>query len=582
LLLEGSDLQELLAQVREEHGARAKIVSAERVRAGGLTGLLRAERYELTVELPDEAGTTDAVTTAGAPDKSPATASAAPAAMAASATPAASGASAASAASATTTAGNGTGSAPRGAGATAAPPVPVGPIATANRAAIAGSTPKPANASRQLTAAPRPSNPPAPGGARTPSDNGQAEHGPDVDELLTLLEQRETSTPDSSSVGGFDEVLAELRGTNGSATASAPATPAAAAPAAAEPAAPVASASNGTATTPGRPLTAAGEPLSDETIEFSLDPIFAPASAAADPSVSAGPAGSALSGTGPGSGPAGTALAGTALAGTGSARTASATAAPHTAGRMATPRATTKARPLSPDPTHPNRFVPYPDFDQPPAASNALPALLADLGLPDRVLQRLPQGESYASIVRALLDEPPAPPLPTGPGMIITIIGELTGALAVAEDVARILRLDAGRILIASESPQVGRHIADPGDAGRQAVRLRGGDQPRIVCVDSPGPTSWVQQVVIALRPDAVWCAVDATRKPADVARQLRSLPRVDALAVHALEATADPASPLALGVPVAMLDGQPAGPHGWAALLCRRLFEEEESGVHR
>jgi hypothetical protein len=54
LLLEGSDLQELLAQVREEHGARAKIVSAERVRAGGLTGLLRAERYELTVELPDD------------------------------------------------------------------------------------------------------------------------------------------------------------------------------------------------------------------------------------------------------------------------------------------------------------------------------------------------------------------------------------------------------------------------------------------------------------------------------------------------------------------------------------------------
>jgi hypothetical protein len=56
--------------------------------------------------------------------------------------------------------------------------------------------------------------------------------------------------------------------------------------------------------------------------------------------------------------------------------------------------------------------------------------------------------------------------------------------------------------------------------------------------------------------------------------RQLRSLPRVDALAVHALEATADPASPLALAFPIALLDGQPAGPHGWAALLSRRLFE--------
>jgi hypothetical protein len=214
------------------------------------------------------------------------------------------------------------------------------------------------------------------------------------------------------------------------------------------------------------------------------------------------------------------------------------------------------------------------------AEDTELVARLAGLGVPDRVLDKVAGGEAYPAIVRALADEPMAPGLPTGPGMIITIIGELTGALGVAEDLARILRLDATRILIASESPQVGRHIADPGDAARQAVRLRGGDQPRLVCIDAPGPTAWVQQVVMSLRPDAVWCAVDATRKPADVARQLRSLPQVDALAVHALEATADPASPLALGVPIALLDGQPAGPHGWAALLSRRLYEEEHSGV--
>jgi hypothetical protein len=256
---------------------------------------------------------------------------------------------------------------------------------------------------------------------------------------------------------------------------------------------------------------------------------------------------------------------------------------PTAATRATAARATAPARtrPLSPDPRRPNHFLPYGDLETIPSES-PLPQRLADLGLPQRVIDRLPLGEAYPSIVRALLDEPSAPPLPSGPGMIITIIGELTGALAVAEDIARILRLDADRILIASESPQVGRHMADPGDAGRQAARLRGGDQPRLVCVDAPAPTSWVQQVVVALRPDAVWCAVDATRKPADVARQLRSLPRVDALAVHALESTADPASPLALGVPVALLDGQPAGPHGWAALLSRRLFEEEFAGGDR
>jgi len=247
-----------------------------------------------------------------------------------------------------------------------------------------------------------------------------------------------------------------------------------------------------------------------------------------------------------------------------------------------TPAATTPApriartRPITADPgLLPDLSLDFPDLDL--SQDNELSARLADLGVPDRILQQLRGGEAYPAIVRALENEPIAPGLPTGPGMIITIIGELAGALGVAEDLARILRLDPTRILIASESPQVGRHIADPGDAARQAVRLRGGDQPRLVCVDAPGANGWVRQVVAALRPDAVWCAVDATRKPADVARQVRSLPRVDALAVHALEATADPASPLALGVPIALLDGQPAGPHGWAALLSRRLFEDEE-----
>ena len=147
-----------------------------------------------------------------------------------------------------------------------------------------------------------------------------------------------------------------------------------------------------------------------------------------------------------------------------------------------------RTRPLSPDPRRPNHFLSYGDLETIPTES-PLPQRLADLGLPQRVIDRLPLGEAYPSIVRALLDEPTAPALPSGPGMIITIIGELAGALAVAEDIARILRLDADRILIASESPQVGRHIADPGDAGRQAARLRGGDQPRLVCVDAPAPT---------------------------------------------------------------------------------------------
>jgi hypothetical protein len=53
LLLEGRDLEELLGQVRDEHGPDAKIVSAEKIRSGGIGGLFGHPKYELTVEIQD-------------------------------------------------------------------------------------------------------------------------------------------------------------------------------------------------------------------------------------------------------------------------------------------------------------------------------------------------------------------------------------------------------------------------------------------------------------------------------------------------------------------------------------------------
>jgi len=53
LLLEGTDLAALMAHVREELGAGAKVVRAERVRTGGLAGFFAREHFELTVEVPE-------------------------------------------------------------------------------------------------------------------------------------------------------------------------------------------------------------------------------------------------------------------------------------------------------------------------------------------------------------------------------------------------------------------------------------------------------------------------------------------------------------------------------------------------
>ncbi|WP_449064816.1 hypothetical protein, partial [Planomonospora algeriensis] len=55
MLLEGSDIEELLSQVRDEHGPGVSIVSADRVRTGGFAGFFARQRYELTVEVPDPA-----------------------------------------------------------------------------------------------------------------------------------------------------------------------------------------------------------------------------------------------------------------------------------------------------------------------------------------------------------------------------------------------------------------------------------------------------------------------------------------------------------------------------------------------
>ena len=54
LLLEGEDIEAVLARLRDTHGPDAKIVQAELVRSGGVAGFFAKRRYEVTVEVDDE------------------------------------------------------------------------------------------------------------------------------------------------------------------------------------------------------------------------------------------------------------------------------------------------------------------------------------------------------------------------------------------------------------------------------------------------------------------------------------------------------------------------------------------------
>ncbi len=63
LLLEGADIESVLSQLRDSHGPDAKIVQAELVRTGGFAGFFAKRRYEVTVEVDDDAAARPAPST---------------------------------------------------------------------------------------------------------------------------------------------------------------------------------------------------------------------------------------------------------------------------------------------------------------------------------------------------------------------------------------------------------------------------------------------------------------------------------------------------------------------------------------
>src|SRR5207237_5845543 len=54
IVLEGPKLEPLLEQVHDEYGNRAKIVSANKVRTGGLGGFFAKQHFELSVDVGED------------------------------------------------------------------------------------------------------------------------------------------------------------------------------------------------------------------------------------------------------------------------------------------------------------------------------------------------------------------------------------------------------------------------------------------------------------------------------------------------------------------------------------------------
>jgi len=518
LLLEGSDIQQLLAQIRDEHGPSAKIISADQVRNAGLAGLFGRPRYELTIEVEDDPGQPTAPPGAGpgaAPGTGPGTGP-----------------------------GVGPGTGP-GVGPGAGPGVARadGSAATAPQRADAS----PAESLLALVDAQewsmRPFDKAATGtaGAPLPSANTPAVNTP-VWGPAPAMNVPMVNAPAGAPAPtlNFAQVLAGFGlPTPISAPPAPPAAPAAPPAAAGPPVAPVG---------PVPEFTRTGlEQFATITL-----PGFAPLP--------------------------------TAVAATG-APPAATPPTPPTAPAAPQP---TVAAPAAPQPTAAEPAAPAaivsPASRTPRDPSVRLRTALARLGMPPDLLDRIDDTDSYLALVRLLDSLPPAAQAPTGAGEVLVVVGELASAAAVAGTVSQTLGLPLARTLVAAATIagtgiHPSRRLADPEHAADRVARLREGDSPLIVVVDAPADgtgSEWARAMVQALDPTVVWAVADATRKAPDTRRYLSGLGRVDALAVHAVAVTADPATVLALDAPVVLLDGQPATAHGWAALLCRRMAEAE------
>ncbi|MHB1486048.1 MAG: hypothetical protein ACYCS7_14080 [Acidimicrobiales bacterium] len=245
----------------------------------------------------------------------------------------------------------------------------------------------------------------------------------------------------------------------------------------------------------------------------------------------------------------------------------------------------------------PTRIVPaQAEPSAAPVVSVITGALLA-VGLPtnllpaNSVLERLEtlidarDGVNDLSVaLTRVFEELPSPPnLPTRPGALVAVVGEIRRARRLAELLACELGLDPGEVAVASSSiPRGGiaNHLlvrtAEAAAECSPTWRLT----PRVtmVAVDAPlagGSRSWARHVLWALSPTAVWGVADATTKIEDVVAWARDLERFDAVALEGLTSSVSPASVLGSPLPVARLDDHPATPALWAAVVAERMMSE-------
>jgi len=206
---------------------------------------------------------------------------------------------------------------------------------------------------------------------------------------------------------------------------------------------------------------------------------------------------------------------------------------------------------------------------------------LVKMGLPATYVPAAPSAAAFEAALRSSLSRlPAAPAIPKTVGSVVAVVGERGAAMELARELSAEAGLDPDTITLATRRRVPARMpenlvITGSEDALEKRRSWRRRDRPSVVVIDAElaaDKPAWAYHVLAALEPEATWGVVDATRKTEDVSAWLNNLGGVDALAVNDIDATTTPAAVLQLDVPVGRIDGRPASPALWAALLTERL----------
>jgi hypothetical protein len=215
------------------------------------------------------------------------------------------------------------------------------------------------------------------------------------------------------------------------------------------------------------------------------------------------------------------------------------------------------------------------------ATGAAAHVALARMGVPAEILQRIdPRVDLYPQLVESFRSLPRPNPFPTARGSVVAVIGWRRAAISTARDLCSQLGLSEENVWFAcSRNPDLDfsedRVLTNTIDAAAQRRSWRRNDEPTVIAIDAAlgsRDIRWAEQMLQALSPTDVWGTVDATRKTEDVQDWIDGVGSVDCLTLVGASLTRTPAATLQLGIPVVLLDGEPATAERWAGLLTGRL----------